>query len=356
MHIEKLAVDEAQLFSLGNFYQLGPTLNQWAKSAQQLYSGVHNGIRNMTLYYLDQKSTTFKKYRIPSPNNPYFTYEDYIDSIKRYGGEETDLFLQLVLAQPGSAAFSVINRDAMIIAPHPFHSYRYTSTDKAKGKTYRDVLILPKIDKFEQMVLGIDMGFVDPTLIQLFGKDNGRWRAVIRWKVQRIDFPEQEEIIDMIARHYDVQRIAIDIGSGGGGAGVVQSLISRPEFRGGKYESRIVGVNFGDQVTAGADMQGEVLTVPVKTFGAQQIAQMVEMSLLEFSELDTEGISQVERIAKQKTPSGYDKYFIMSDKGTGVSGDDHIFASYICFVMALQVQEVTAIKKLGKASTGTSNK
>lgn len=186
------------------------------QNAQQLYTGVHNGMRNMVLFQLDQKSPSFKKYRIPSPNNPYFTYQDWIDAIKRYSGEDTDLFQQLVLAKPGSASFSVINRDAMILLPVPFYSYRYTSSDKAKGKAYKDVLQLPKLFKnHEGVILGIDTGFVDPTVIQLFVKENNVWRVFARWKLTRIEFPEQEEIIDWIATAYQVGRIGLDVGAGG---------------------------------------------------------------------------------------------------------------------------------------------
>lgn len=314
-------------------------------------------MRNMVLYQLDQKMPSFKKYRIPSPNNPFFTYQDWVDAIKRYGGEDTDLFLQLVLAKPGSAAFSVINRDAMIILPLPFYNYIYTSTHKAQGKSYKDSLQLPNLFKNHQgIMLAIDTGFVDPTIIQLFVKESGVWRAWARWKLSRIEFPEQEEIIDWIATHYSVSRIALDIGAGGGGNGMMQSLISRPEYASKKYDRRIIPVNFSEQVNMGDPDKDEIINVPRKTYAGNQIAQIIESGLLAFSEMDSEGISQIERIAKQKTPSGVDRFFVMSDKGTGISTDDHIFASYICFVTGLFAEEAITVKKLGTASAGTTIK
>lgn len=357
LHVEKIAIDEAQLFSMGNFHQVLPTLNQWAKTAQQLYSGVHNGVVNMTLYQLDQKATGFKKYRIPSPNNPYFTYQDWVDSIKRYGGEETDLFLQLVLAKPGNASFSVVNRESMIILDKEFYQYRYTSKDKAENKGFKDVLKLPKIPgNAVASILGIDTGFVDPTIIQLFILVDDKWRVFARWKLQRIEFPEQEVVIDWITRAYNIHKIALDIGAGGGGAGMTQSLQTRPEYRGMNYNQRIIPVNFGDTVNLAEDPKKpeEFISVPLKTFGARELVTFIENGNIAFSELDTEGISQIERIAKQKSMSGIDRYFVMSERGTGASNDDHIFASYICFMMGLQKVESSIIRKLGRPTTGVT--
>ncbi len=356
LHVNKVAVDEAQLFPMPTYYQMSPILNTWEQKAQQMYTGVHNGIRNMVLYQLDQKVPSFKKYRIPSPNNPYFTYQDWVDSIKRYGGEDTDLFLQLVLAKPGSASFSVVNREAMIITPDEFYNYKYNATDKAKGLKYTDTLKLPKLPTHDKAMLAVDTGFVDPTIIQLFVLDKGRWRCVVRWKLQRIDFPEQEEILDWIATYYNIRRIALDIGAGGGGSGMMQSLIARAEYAGKNYQARIIPVNFSDVINIGDINKDEVINVPVKSYAGIQVAKMVEAGSLVFSELDMEGISQIERIAKQRTPSGFDKYFVMSDRGTGASSDDHIFASYVCFIMGIEAQEAVPVKKLAQGLVTTTNK
>lgn len=134
--------------------------------------------------------------------------------IKQCGGEESDLFLQLVLAQPGSAAFSVINKDRMRLVPDEFYSYKFTNIDTAKNRDYKDVLLLPRLPEVK-LIAGIDTGFADPTIIQLFGLEKNSWRALVRYTLRRIDFPVQEEIIDWICTHYNINTIGIDVGAGG---------------------------------------------------------------------------------------------------------------------------------------------
>lgn len=356
LHINKIRGDEMQLFPMPAFTQLQPTLNVWEKRTQQTYCGVPNNLRNMTLYQLDQKAGNFKKYRIPAPNNPYWTYEDHIEALKRYNGEEDDRFQNLVLGRWGAASYQVINRESIIIEPFDFYSYRYSAQDKAKGKTYREALSLPKLPKMDAAILAVDTGFVDPTIIQLMGMLGGKWRTYARWKLNRIDFPEQEQILDWIATNYAVPRIAIDIGAGGGGAGISQSLIARPEYDGKNYKDRLIPVNFAESIAAGTSMDGEAITLPVKAYAGGELAKLIENGLLVFSELDTEGLSQIERITKQRSPAGYDRYYVLSERGTGASNDDHIFAAFVCFIVALQHREAaTSTKKLGKP-TGSLTK
>ena len=44
----------------------------------------------------------------------------------------------------------------------------------------------------------------------------------------------------------------------------------------------------------------------------------------------------MERITRQRLTTGADQYFIMSERGTGRALEDHIFASLICFAIAVR--------------------
>jgi hypothetical protein len=337
IHVNKVRMDEAQMIMLPTYHQLTPAINQWEPDHQQLCTGVHNGLRNGVLYFLDRRSN-FKKYRIPSPNNPYFSHDDYLNMIKQCGGEDTDLFLQLVLAQPGSAAFSVINRDRMLILPAEFHSYSYSNTDVNKGLSYKDVLQLPKLPDVK-MIAGIDTGFADPTIIQIFGLEKNSWRVLSRYTLKRIDFPVQEEIIDWICSHYAINTIGLDVGAGGGGSTIFQSLSTRDQYKRKKYSERIIPINFGDLIAV-ADVNGDVINAPIKTQAGIDLTIAVEQQTIAFSEFDTEGINELERLAKQRSPNGYDRYFIINTRGTSKADDDHIFASYVCFLTALRKESI----------------
>lgn len=217
LHVPRIRGDEMQLFPMNAFTQLQPAYNQWEPKRQQLHAGVPNGLRNSVLYVLDQQTPKYKKYRIPSHNNPFYTKEDDNDNIRRYGGENDDRYQQLVLGRHGAAAFQVIPRETISVETFAFYNYRYTSSQVLKGVKYDEVLQRPDLpDAVESVILAVDPGFVDPTLIQVIGMDSkGIWRVYSRYRLTRIDFSEQEKIIDWLATYYKANIISMDIGAGG---------------------------------------------------------------------------------------------------------------------------------------------
>lgn len=175
-----------------------------------------NGLRNTVLWKLDQIDDRYKKYRVPSHNNPHYTYEFDQENLKAYGGDSDDRYIQLVLGRHGAAAYQVIPRESIQLETYPFLNIRYSSVHKLKGAKYQDIIQTPKLPDCVSMIMAIDLGFVDPTLIQILGKDRkGVWRTFIRYRLTRIDFNEQEKIIDYLASHYNLQKIVLDSGTGG---------------------------------------------------------------------------------------------------------------------------------------------
>lgn len=336
LHIPRIAGDEMQLFPMTAFNQLQPTLNTWEPKIQEIYCGVPNGLRNSALYDLDIRRPKYKKYRIPSPNNPYFTLDDWNDALRKYGGIEEDIFQQLVLGRHGSASFQVIPRDSFTLEQVDFFSYRFSNNDKLKGKSFKDVLKLHKITGYDYVLFAIDTGFSDPTVIQVVGAKNNKYITLVRYRITKIDYPEQEAIIHYLTQFYNPTKIAIDVGAGGGGAGIYQSLCSREEYTVYKYAERIIPVLFNERVSVGRTDDDTELTEVFRSWGSKEIARMVSESTLLFSEIDTEGVSQLERLTRQKRITGNDHYYIMNERGVGASDDDHIFASYLCFIYALR--------------------
>lgn len=295
----------------------------------------------------------YKKYHIPAHNNPYYTYEDDLDNIRKYGGEQDDRYQQLVLGRHGQAAFQVIPRDSMVTETYPFYNYRYNSGHTLKGIKYHEHLQRPRLPATADFVLmAIDPGFVDPTIIHIMARDSkGIWRTYIRYRITRIDFNEQQNIIDWLATFYGAQCIAIDIGAGGQGPSILHNLMYDERYKTKKYDKRCIGIQFSENVVAGYDLEGEELVQDGKSYGANELSTYVQEGRIVFSELDHEGMSELERVAKQKGYGGKDRYFVLSEKGTGQDDNDHIFAAYLVFILAIR-QDITnpTIKKLGKAS------
>lgn len=310
------------------------------------------------MFATDQKDPKYKRYRIPSHNNPFYTREQDLINLRESGGEQDDRYQQLVLGRHGAAAFQVISRDDMDIVTYPFSNYRYTGAQKLKGITYKDVLQLPKLpENIKHVVMAIDPAYTDPTVIQVIGmNDKGEWRTYARYTVNRIDFVEQTTIIDWIATHFGANTISIDVGAGGNGASIMHTLIHDDKYRSKNYEKRVLGVNFSEKIVSGFTQDNEEMTLEAKNHGVNVLIQLIQNGELKFSDVDYEGISQIERIAKQKTLSGKDRYFILSERGVGADKNDHIFASYICFALALD-NGIAAVapKRLGQAQGGYTN-
>lgn len=352
LHLPRIRIDEGQVFSLPAYRQVQPVLNKWEKNIQTLMAGVPNGLTNSALYYADQRSSTFKRYRIPAPNNPFFTEADYNAAIKDYGGIESDLFQQLVLGKWGKGSEQVITQDDIAQHKQEFYNARYTSEDKARGISYKEKLQKPDLAMYDLLYTGIDTGFVDPTIIQIFGLRQGRWELVARYRLLRIEFPEQEQIINWLDDTYHFGKIAIDLGSGGNAPAIIQSLMSRAEYKSKQYDKRILGVMFNEHTVLGYDEKGIEIKGDIKTAAAKELVQFLQGKQIALSEVDSEGLSELERIARQRGISGNDKYFILSENGKGQARADHIFSSFLTFAWA--IRDMTYIKnkrkKLGRTT------
>lgn len=355
LHIPQINIDESQLFTMQAWNQLSPALNTWEQRTQVFIAGVPNGLRNSLLYTTDRKFSTWKKYRIPSHNNPYYDQETDLDNIKKYGGEDTDDYKQLVLGQHGQASFTVITRDQITQKTYPFFTYRYTGADIAKGTVFEDVLERPDLKDYVAITAGIDCGYVDPTVISVVARDKaGIWHSVIRYVLTRIDMATQEKILAWLDSQYHFDVAGIDIGSGGGGTQLLHSLLYRPEYINRQFESRLIPVQFGERVAVGFNSDGKELTQTTKTLGATLLVQQLQQSTLILSEIDHAAISELERITKMKGTSGDDRYFILSEKGNGASPNDHLFASMICWAIATRDMsfQKPRRKRLGKSNGG----
>jgi hypothetical protein len=339
LHLPKMIGDEMQIFPMAAFTQLMPAWNSWEPRATQLFCGCPNGVREgNVLYMLDQRMAKFKKYRIPAHQNPFYTYQDDRENLARYVGEDSDDYQHLVLGRHGEAAFSIIPRDKIVTEPFEFYSHRYTQTDKHHGKDFRIQLGLHKIpdNKAHTRIMAIDTGYSDPTVIQIICRDSkGTWRTFVRYRLTRIPFPEQADIIDWLDNFYHCDMICVDLGAGGGGIGLTQDLQSSRFTKYKDYIKRIHGVRFADYLDHGENADGTPLKINAKSFAGQELARLITEGQFIFSEIDAEGLSQMERVAYQRRGDGTNQYFILSERGSGKSNDDHIFASYIVFVLTL---------------------
>jgi hypothetical protein len=344
-----MAIDEAQLYQVNSWVQLAPALNSWQQNTQLFFTGVPSGLRTSLLYYADKKLSGFKTYVIPAHNNPYYTQEDDIDNIKRYGGRETDDYVQLVCGGHGKAAYSVITRDQIEQLPYDFYRIVYTNEHMKAGMHYT-ALDTPNLSEYDQLAVGMDCGYVDPSIISILGFKGGRWYVALRYVLKRIDFETQKQFLHHLMKVYRFSRIGIDAASGGGGMQIIHALLNHPDFTAIDYRDIVVPVMFSERIPVGYDTDGKEMTVTTKTFGANLLVQQLQQKEIVLSEVDYELVSELERMTKQRGVSGMDTYYILSEKGNGAATEDHNFASMICFCVATRDMsfQKKRRKKLGR--------
>jgi len=337
LHLPRMVIDESQIFPMSALIQMQPAFNSWERNTRQMFCGVPNGMRDgNVLFYVDQRSKKFKKYRVPSHENPFFTEEANIDSLIQYGGEDSEDYLHLVLGRHGNPVFHIIPRDKIFTEPFDFYNGRYTQEEVNSKISYKQILDRPSVyKKPDKLVASLDTGYVDPTILQIFAwySDEKKWRVLSRYQLIRIPFPKQAEIIDWIDSYYDFDYIVIDHGAGGGGIGLSQDLLSAKY--GTRYKDKVHGVQFQQLIPFGEE-DGVEMKLLAKSFAGSELAKMITSGEIILSELDRQGISQLERVSYARSSSGVNQYFILSENGKGKSGDDHIFACYIVFIISLQ--------------------
>lgn len=330
LHVMYILVDEAQLFPLDAWSHLLPSLNTWEPHHQIVVMGVPNGVQENVLFLVDQRSPTWKRYHIPATESPYWLRDEHEKAKQFYGGESSDDFQRMVLGEHGQTMTTMLNVADVTRAAYPFHSFSFTPDRRPSP------LVYPKLHRsFDMVVASIDCGFTDPTLIQLYGYHDGVWHVLCRWRLTRIPFPEQAVFITNLAQSYDLAAIGIDLGAGGGGIGLMQHLQQPTNPMSSFFKRSLYGVNFAASSESVNLAQGlQTVRVNARTAAAEELVRMVQERQLILSEIDHEGLSQLLRIAHQKRPDGTNSYFIINDQG-GKAGDDHIFASFLVFVILL---------------------
>ncbi len=340
LHVGTVIIDEAQLFPLDAWTHLQPVLNTWDRKYRMIVAGVPNGIRESVLYVVDQRDTAWKRYRIPATENPYWSYDDHQRALAMYGGENDDTFRRIVYGEHGETTHSVIRYEHIRREAYPFYVLSLTA-----DRMYLPVLTPSPGKEVDFTVLAADCGFTDPTLIHLCGFHNGVWYVLARWRLTRVPFPRQADIITELVAAYRPSAVGIDLGAGGGGIGLSHMLTHPDNPLSSFFQRHLYGVQFAspsETVHLGGREQN--VRVNAKEAATEELVRMIHEGHLVFSQLDHEGISQVTRIAYQRRPNGSTKYFVMSDKGD-VSSDDHIYASLLVFIMTISSMTSTTTKQ-----------
>ena len=245
------------------------------KGSLDKYFGVVDGRGATPFRRLDGQIKKFQRCRFHVPRllESYFNQElkkDAIESLKGEGSEDYRHEMLAEWAEPSWALWSerdiidCISKDEK----ERMNVIKISSSDY-KGSIPSLVLsglpLLPK--SVLDVIIGIDAGWSQPTVILPFFLKDGRWTLTTRIELFNKMIPDdQSELVDYIATFYRAMLVAIDFSSGEGKS-ISTSLRNpkRPQFSGKNYEERLVDVEFQKNMIVGYKSRDEVIEEDIKT-------------------------------------------------------------------------------------------
>lgn len=336
LHTPFFIVDESGYQPWGSWIELQPTLNTFTPGYKLMVSGVPDGRReNSVCYHCDQENSNYSKYRISADDNPRNTEEDKLKAIEQYGGEDSDDFIHLWKGEHGKPVFALFDRNNFLIVQDAVYKIQLNGIQMENNLSdyLAKLAIIPPIQKEHRTILmGIDLGYTEPTAIIILYEDRGgAFHFHSRIRLDKVSYTIQEKLIDMLDTKFQPHVIGID--RGGGGVPVVQRLLESEDFIHKDYNKRLVPIDFSSQITLGTDSEGNEVKSKAKPFATSVLQDYCNNHRIIFSSTDLEMVSELERMTYTKTPTGDIVYRTLTTKG-GKKGDDHFTASLLVAVMA----------------------
>lgn len=329
LHTPIVILDEAGFYPWGTWVELQPIVNSWQPGFKLWVAGVPTGIRERNvLYHVDEVDTSFSTHRTSSHDNPRYSDEDEARNIQQYGGVDSEDYVHLVLGRHGSPVYSVFDRRNMTIDDYPVHKIKFTGV----GTTYQEMIdklsLIPKIeDKKANVIIGVDLGYVDPTSILILTERNGTLKEYARINFTKVGYNIQEKLIDYLDTRFGHPAvIAIDVGNE---QGVVHHLTTEEKYFHKDYDLRLYPVKFGAWLSIGEDADGNEIKVKMKPHSVSVLQQYANSGKIRFTSNDLELVTELERMTYRKNQYGDIIYTTMTEKG-GKRGDDHNTAALLC--------------------------
>jgi hypothetical protein len=354
LHTPYVVVDEAAYFPWQVFMEMQPILNTFTPGYKLFTSGVPSGVRDKNvLYYCDQVTSLYSKHRISAFDNPRFSEKDRLFAVEQYGGEDSDDYTHYVLGKHGKAVFALFDRANFSISDDPVYKLVLSGMLLAEnlGEYMTKIDIFPGLpSKDSQAIMCIDLGYTEPSAIIILYQDRlGRLHFHGRIQLDKVSYPIQERIINMLDSKFNPAIIGIDRGAGGQGISVVQHMLEDVEYMHKDFQKRLVPVDFSTSIVVGITSEGEEIKSKTKPFATSILQDYANNHKLVFSNKDPEFISELERMTYSKTPTGEIVYKTMTPRG-GKGGPDHFTAALLCGIMAYYIKNDFMLYKAERKS------
>lgn len=333
LHTPFILVDEGGYFPWNAFGEMQPDLNQFTRGHREVVCGVPTGLREKNvLFYVDQEADNFSKHRISAFDNPRTKAED-ID--EQYPDKESEDYIHYILGQHGKPVFALFDRSLFRIEDYPVIKLDIDGLKISENPSEMFMKIEsfpPIVAKNYGVVIGIDLGYTEPTAISILyldGSDRLRFHGRIR--LSKVSYPLQEKVIDILNNKFNPLIIGMDEGQAG--KSVRQHLLEEPEYKNRVYRDKIMAIDFSTSIVVGIDSDGDEIKSKTKPFTVSLLQEFTNNHRLIFSHTDPEMIVELERMTYTKNPNGDISYRTMTERG-GSRGEDHFTSALICGVSA----------------------
>jgi len=333
LHTPIVILDEAGYYPWGTWSELQPVLNTFQPGAKLWVAGVPTGLReNNVLYYSDEVEDSFSRHQTSAHDNPRYSEKDEIRNLAQYGGVDSEDYIHFVLGRHGSPTFAVFDRRLMEIKTYPTYRIKFSGMDLVTYKEMRTrMTLIPPVPDNEFVVLGIDLGYTEDTAIMVLYEKDGHLYEHVRINLVKVEYPDQEKLIDFLDTRLQPSIIGID--ESGPGKGLVQNMLSHEDYAHKEYYKRMFPVDFSSSVVLGLDEDGKEIKVKTKQQSVTLLQEYSNSHKIIYSTTDMELITEMERMTYTKNPTGMITYKTLTPRG-GERGDDHNTAAMLCAAMA----------------------
>lgn len=347
LHTPFIGADEGGYFPWNAFQEMQPSLNVWTRGAREMVAGVPTGQREHNiLYMVDKESSDYTKHRVSSYDNPRVTNEDIQHAIDQYGGVDTDDFIHYFLGEHGKPVFSIFDRNLFQIESYPVIKMEVDGireSDNFADLITKISLIPPLSDRNYGVILGIDLGYTEPTAIFVMYLDShDRLKFHAKLKLSKVSYPIQEKIIDLLDSKFKPMIIGVD--EGNAGKNVRQHLVEDKEYLHKNYKDRLIPIDFSSSLIVGISSDGEEIKSKTKPFMVSILQEYTNNHKIIYSTTDPDIISELERMTYTKNPNGDIAYKTLTERG-GKRGEDHFTSALLCGVGAYYLQNELQITK-----------
>lgn len=345
LHTPWIEVDEGGYFPWNAFNEMQPSLNAWTPGHREIVSGVPTGMRERNvLYSVDRENDNYTKHRVSAFDNPMVTEKHLEDFRKQYGDDDSEDWIHYVLGQHGKPVFALFDRNLMKIEPYPVFQIKIDGIkvdDVTEMVTKLDMIPAIKESNYG-IIFGVDMGYTEPTAIAIMYVDSrDRLKFHARVQLTKVAYPIQERLIDLLDSKFNPMIWGVDAGNAGKNS--IQTWQLHEDYLHKNYKDRIYPVDFSSWISLGLNADGEESKMKLKPFFVSILQEMTNTQRVIYSSMDTDMITELERMTYTKNEKGDITYKTLTERG-GKRGDDHFTSALICGVGAFYMTKEFSLR------------